>query len=534
MPVTNNTGTVLPVTGVETVVATIAGGPFDKVSVFFQGGRFGGGGPLGLRLYATVGGLLTRIAERRLMGDIDSSIVDWQTPNSGASETEEVNAGGTNYTVTVIDLSNGLPPPGTAPREAVTCTIAGVNEFDTAPSANQSALLTLAPGAIGLLPIFAGFAQQMDVAIGQSNLPPVTVRVLASNGAGSVIAPVDSASGGGTGPVLIGPVFRQLQLPVATQYVVEITNDSNQTVTVPLTACTYSTAVTAGGAVVLGGDVIGPSNANTVIKWDNVALTLAGIGSFGAPADAAIPIFDINTLAWRALPLGQDIIVDDGGLVTVGAWLHQPLDPATMGAPANGDIPVWDGVGFVWKAEAGTSIGPMGPDVIGTIGANEVVQWVHKPLDPVTMGAPNLGDVPSWNGVQWVAGPVAAAIVLTGNVNGPANANRFLSLNLSSVDADFTFLAVDTEGWFTLRMRGLTANRTVNLPAAPTDGEVVVVKDGDGSLAAFNIIINGGANPIDEVAGPYTMTAVQNGVKGAVSLVFYAASAAGPAGWYLF
>ena len=95
-------------------------------------------------------------------------------------------------------------------------------------------------------------------------------------------------------------------------------------------------------------------------------------------------------------------------------------------------------------------------------------------------------------------------------------------------DADVA--VVDTEGWYWVRMTGLTANRTVTLPAAPVNGMVVVVKDGDGSLANFNIIIDANGSTIDGAA-TYTMTGIQNLPKGAVSLQFD--STAGT-GWFLF
>ncbi len=39
--------------------------------------------------------------------------------------------------------------------------------------------------------------------------------------------------------------------------------------------------------------------------------------------------------------------------------------------------------------------------------------WVTKPLDPVTMGAPNVNDVPHFDGTKWVAGPVPSTSTLS-------------------------------------------------------------------------------------------------------------------------
>lgn len=68
-------------------------------------------------------------------------------------------------------------------------------------------------------------------------------------------------------------------------------------------------------------------------------------------------------------------------------------------------------------------------------------------------------------------------------------------------------------------LNGLTANRTVTLPAAPTSGDEIVVKDEDGSLAGFNIVINGNGKNIDG-APTYTMTLAQNGQFGSVTLLY--------------
>ncbi len=476
MPVTPNTGTVVPVTGIETPVATIAGGPFDKVSVYFQGGQFGGGGPLGLALYATVNGFQTRVAQTQVMGSPTASVVRWQVPNdlgplAGDSATDDeqynVDAGGTNYTVTVIDLSNGLPPPGTAPRQAVTMTIAGVNTFDTAPNLNRGAVFALSPAVpVGVLPFLAGYAQQMDVAVGQSQLPQVTIKVTANNGPGSLTAIIAEATLGGTSPTVIGPVFRGLQLPVAIIYLVTITNDSGQTFSVPLTACTYSTAITAGGAVVLLGDVIGPSNNNTVIKWDNV-----------------------------------------------------PLDLATMGVPVIGDVPQFTAAG--WSAvPISTAVGPLSPDVTGFIGANEVVQWMHVPLNPATMSAPAVGDVPVFNvDGSWHAAPIGAAIILTGNANGPASANTVEAFGIESVGANVLAAQfVPAAGYWYVGISGLTPanpNLTVTIPDMPSGSEIIV-KCEDGSLSpGFTITVMSASGKTIDGNPTDVLTSANPGPKGA-------------------
>jgi hypothetical protein len=482
MAVVFNTASVTPQPGVQLACGIIAGGPFDVVSVYFAGG-LGGSGPIALRLYALVNGLRTLIATKNMQGTSQPTLVDFELVETNAeTESAIVNAGGASYIVTVQDMATGQS--NGQPRQPVTVTIAGVNEFDTAANAQQGAPLTVAPGNAGVLPLLPGYAQQMDVAIDQQILPPVTVQVFADCGPGSVRALVASAPMQGKSANGIASVFRNLRLPAATEYFVQFVNNGSDIVTVTLTATTYSVVVTASGAIVLNGDVIGPSNANTVIKWDNVPLQLGAAPGFGAPVDAAIPIFDSGTGTWRTFALSGGATMTNAGVVTI--------NPA--------------------------SIVTLGGDVTGPSNANTVVKWENQPLDPVTMAAPAAGDVPTWDGAKWVAQLPGGAVVLTGNANGPSGNNTVQSFSTSTTDADVNIGAsLHPTGEIYEGLNGLTANRTVLLNAAPVTGDRVTVKDEDGSLNAFNIIINGNGKNIDGAA-TYTMTLAQNGAFGSVTL----------------
>lgn len=288
MAVTLNTGTVVPATGVETQVAAIAGGPFDNLSVYFQGGVGGGGGPLGLFLYASVNGVVTRVAQAQVMGTPNASIIEWSLPGgplAGPSETTNVvSAAGTAYSVTVQDLSQGVPPPGAPARGAVTVTLAGVNEFDNAADAELSFTGALAGGVTETLGPIAGWAQSLDVALSQQNLPLVEVEVVADCGAGSVQATVTSVQMSGA-DTTIAQVFRKLALPVFTRLFVSVTNLSQTNIpNLSLTAATTSINTAAGGAVTLAGNANGPSNANTVEDFTIESVnTNVPAGSFVGP-----------------------------------------------------------------------------------------------------------------------------------------------------------------------------------------------------------------------------------------------------------
>jgi hypothetical protein len=491
MAVTFNTSPpTVPVVGAETTVVSIVPGlPLDNLSVYFVGGLGGGGGLLELALYTTVGGVLTRVAQAQVAGSATPSIIAWQTVGRGASQTEILNLGGTAYTVTVQDLSSGLPPPGSPPRGPITVTIAGVDQFDTAPDANFAGPAALPPGTTFTLPVFAGYAQQMDVAISQQNLPPVLVSVSADCGPGSVQAVVAEVQMSGVDDT-IAAVFQELRLPVATRYFVSVENISNVNVGLTLAAITDSVSVTAGGVVILNGDVIGPSNANTVIKWDNVPLLLGAAPGFGAPVDAAIPIFDAGLGEWRTFALSGGATMNDAGVVTI--------NPATVIT--------------------------LGGDAVGPSNNNVVERWETVPLDPVTMGAPGLGDIPVFTaGVpnHWVATPPGSIVItLAGNANGPSNNNTVQYFPTSTTDADINVgLQPHPHGLIYEGFNGLTATRNGLLNAAPTAGDVVIWKDEDGSLAGQNFVVNGNGKLIDGAA-TFTMTAANVGAQGSITVLY--------------
>lgn len=275
--VTTNTGTVTPVVGAETVAATIAGGPLDLVSVYIAGGSGGGGGPIGVNLYGTVAGTLTLVGAAQVMGNTAAAgtLVEFLNTGAGATGTTSqtnvantsfiVNAGAGTYTVKVIDLSTQPVPPGGSVRQAVTVTISGVNEGDTAADAQQTNTGVVAPGTALPLATIAGYAQEMDVAVSQTNIVSGTMRVFADSGGGTVLALVKSVnlSGVGGGTSSAAACFRNLILPVATRYLVSFLNTATVNQTITLTACTFSGASGGGGGVVvLTGNTNGPSNAN--------------------------------------------------------------------------------------------------------------------------------------------------------------------------------------------------------------------------------------------------------------------------------
>jgi hypothetical protein len=177
---------------------------------------------------------------------------------------------------------------------------------------------------------------------------------------------------------------------------------------------------------------------------------------------------------------------------------------------------------------------PALPGITGTYTATNLDNiWAQKPIDAATFNAPGDAFMVLFNGgtQMWEAVAMSgdatitnAGVVtvtggggtLTGNVNGPLGANKFLSLEHIVANADYP--VTETSGWIFVEITGLSAARTVTLPAAPTAGMVVNVTS-DGTLANFNITINGNGKNIDSAA-TYVMSAPQNSSTGSIVLQY--------------
>ncbi len=104
-------------------------------------------------------------------------------------------------------------------------------------------------------------------------------------------------------------------------------------------------------------------------------------------------------------------------------------------------------------------------------------------------------------------------LLLVGGAGGGSGSGAFTIINANDTNAAVT--AANTGVFFT----NLSATRTAVLPAVPATGQIVVVKDEDGSLVTQDIVIDGNGTTIDG-SPTYTMTLVNNEPKGAVMLMF--------------
>jgi hypothetical protein len=139
------------------------------------------------------------------------------------------------------------------------------------------------------------------------------------------------------------------------------------------------------------------------------------------------------------------------------------------------------------------------------------------------------GDLSGTNTTQTVIGiqgiPVVSTVPLTGQVleyNGtnyvPTTLPTFDTVQIGN-NADVVVTSTTTN--VSVGMKNLTAAHTVTLPAAPTVGQEVTIKDLDGSSATHNIVVNGNSNNIDTV-GTYTMTTATGFVS--LTIIYFGAT----------
>jgi len=182
MSVQSNTGTVNPTANAQQIVAMLGSGPFDNLSAYVQGGSTGS---YLFRLFAIVDGVQVLVARANILASQAASLIAWQ---QDGGDSTIISAAGEAYILTVQSNSAGASDP-------VTVTLAGVDEFDTAPGEQAAESFTLAAGATGTIGPFQGFSQAIDVGVDQTLITsPITVSVLADCGPGSVQAVVKSVT----------------------------------------------------------------------------------------------------------------------------------------------------------------------------------------------------------------------------------------------------------------------------------------------------------------------------------------------------
>src|SRR5277367_4088028 len=101
-----NSGAIQPVQGQNVLVGTLAGGPFDAMSVYVTGG---GGVNLSFKMFALVGSLHTLVAQAAYLGPSES-VLQWQgvTPEEPAL-TPVLEAAGTSFELFVFAQQSGIP-----------------------------------------------------------------------------------------------------------------------------------------------------------------------------------------------------------------------------------------------------------------------------------------------------------------------------------------------------------------------------------------------------------------------------------------
>ena len=423
---------------------------FDFVDVFVDG-RQNPDEVVEFRLYEIIGGLATLVATAP-GGGPNPCILDWGpggasspalvTPSTPTPYSPASGAGFT-FELRAIWFDSEVETPPT-----FLASLVGYDEFDVVGNADSGPVITVqiptnfTEVTIATLP---GYAQSLDVSIAESFNVPIRFTLYAQAGVGGVVAEVASivANGvPGNAQSTIARILSPSRLPGATAYILRARFDTSlasappqNPVFVSAGMTTHSRTIATGGVVALLGDVIGPSNANTVIKWNNVPLLLAGPNSFALAAlgDASFPIFDLALGTWRSFPITGAITVNNAGVATLSG---------------------------------------------------------------------------------------GAVLPLAGNANGPSNANDVIDFGIESTDTAVVaaqFVPISSGRWY-VGMKGLAANRGVQLDDAFPPGSRVTIKDEDGSLASFDIPVTGSTGDTIDGLATYTLDVASPGPFGSVTI----------------
>ena len=204
-------------------------------------------------------------------------------------------------------------------------------------------------------------------------------------------------------------------------------------------ATLYQTAFGAGGALPLAGYGTVTSVAMTTPSWLSVGgspvTTTGTLGVIATPAQAAANVLatpptaagivNLRALAVQhlagagatssaigAVQLAGDLGAGSAAAPLVVAWRGKALDPTTMGSPAAGNIPAWNG--SAWAAQAPSFTVTAATLLLGTTDAsylqfetNSLVRWlVHPSTGNFEDGSGNGGNAQ----IMWNAGSGGSAI----------------------------------------------------------------------------------------------------------------------------
>jgi hypothetical protein len=236
---------------------------------------------------------------------------------------------------------------------------------------------------------------------------------------------------------------------------------------VPSAVATVGTSST-----IFAGDLSGTSSIQAVIGLQGRSL------SSSAPTSGQVLGWNGSTWAPTTLTAGGDI----SGTLGSASVIKLQGFAVSATAPSSGQALEWNG--SIWIPTTLTA----GGDLSGTLGTASVVKLQGRTMSAT---APSTGQVLSWDGGSWA--PSSVADIVSDTIIDVGN-------------SDYAVGTVDSSTF--LNMHGLTANRTITLPASPTSAQKVLVKDTDGSLSTRNIIISGNGKNIDG-ASSFTLSNIQ-------------------------
>jgi hypothetical protein len=156
--------------------------------------------------------------------------------------------------------------------------------------------------------------------------------------------------------------------------------------------------------------------------------------------DFTVPLFDVPATANLTLLLLDASFVENNYAAGAGTVNFDFDNSSAFEFFPIGTPPTLPGLtGTYTKEDASVLLG----DVTGADLTSLVVAWRNHPLDPATMGAPAVGNVPHFDGTSWVAGTVPS-----GSVSGTPNTVAYFNGAGVLTETPAFLTAIDTTGFF--------------------------------------------------------------------------------------